>query len=71
MTEPIPTGPPQQRTGTTDIPVLDEEELDITDVAPDPDAMQHIDTRLDNASGADAPRLTTPRRSSTSEDGAP
>lgn len=70
MSEPIPTGPPQQRTSTTDIPVL-EEDLDITDVAPDPDAMQHIDTRLDNASGADAPRLMTPTRPGTSEDGAP
>lgn len=52
MSEQFPTGPPEQRS-TSPETSGPEEDLDISNVEPDPEALEHVGTRRDNATGAD------------------
>jgi hypothetical protein len=59
MSEQSPTGPPEQRSAAPEMSGPDED-LDISSVQPDRDALEHADSRRDNATGTDAEGGATP-----------
>lgn len=54
MSEQFPPGPPEQRSAGSGSAGPPEEDLDISSVQPDSEALEHADTRRDNATGTDA-----------------
>lgn len=67
MSELYPNVPPQQRISPNPTTALDE--LDISEVAPDQQAMEYSQIRRDNATGSDAEFVATAIRAEQSAEG--